>query len=261
MKKINLHCHSHYSDCYYTMEEMAKEHQKQGFSAFVVTDHCYPSFIRDGADDERMLTSYQKFCAQTKELAEISQKLNFPCIQGIELALYGEEVLVFGSEAIKDVFAYAKDINKREAEKHGHLISYNQKLSHNIINILQQHKEDTAIILCHPHLWENEEELQQKIFAVIDGYEFQNSGRYFFSDSSNLNKTNKWDREVPKELKNKKKFFNSDAHTLKQVSITDGNFHTNTIRTVEDVISFIKSPADNHLLMNKLHQDFLSKNI
>ena len=157
------------------MEEMAKEHQKQGFSAFVVTDHCYPSFIRDGADDERMLTSYQKFCAQTKELAEISQKLNFPCIQGIELALYGEEVLVFGSEAIKDIFAYAKDINEREAEKYGHLVSYNQKLSHNLINILQQHKDNTAIILCHPHLLDDETENQQKLFAIIDGYEFQNS--------------------------------------------------------------------------------------
>ena len=48
---------------------------------------------------------------------------------GMEVALYGEEILVFGDEAIKDIFAYAKDINEREAEKHGHLKSYNQKLS------------------------------------------------------------------------------------------------------------------------------------
>lgn len=260
MKKINLHCHSNYSDSYYTMEEMATEHQKQGFSAFVVTDHCYPSFIKDGADTERMLTSYQKFCAQTKELAEVSQKLNFPCIQGMEVALYGEEILVFGDEAIKDIFAYAKDINEREAEKHGHLKSYNQKLSQNILNILQTHKDNTGIILCHPHLWDDDEEILQQLFALVDGYEFQNSGRYLFSDSSNADKENKWDREVPQELKHKKKFYNSDAHTLRAVNITDGNFHTEDINTVKDVISFIKSPINHQLMiLQKSWQDLKQK--
>ena len=260
MKKINLHCHSNYSDSYYTMEAMAIEHQKQGFSSFVVTDHCYPSFIKDGTDTERMLTSYHKFCAQTKELADVSQKLNFPCIQGMEVALYGEEVLVFGDEAIKDIFAYAKDINEREAEKYGHLKSYNQKLSQNILNILQTHKDNTGIILCHPHLWEGEEDTQQKLFALVDGYEFQNSGRYFFSDYSNADKTNKWDREVPAELQHKKKFYNSDAHTLRAVNITDGNFHIEDINTVKDVISFIKSPTNHYLMMlHKAQQDLKQK--
>jgi len=260
MKKINLHCHSNYSDSYYTLEEMAVEHQKQGFSAFVVTDHCYPSFIKDNADTERMLTSYHKFCAQTKELSDISQKLNFPCIQGIELALYGEEVLVFGNEAIKEIFAYAKNMNERTLPQYIKSNIYNQKLSHNLINILQTHKENTGIILCHPHLWEGEEDTQQKLFALVDGYEFQNSGRYFFSDYSNADKTNKWDREVPAELQHKKKFYNSDAHTLRQVSITDGNFHTDTIHTVEDLISFVKSPSNHHLMMlHKAQQDLKYK--
>ena len=53
--KINLHCHSNYSDGYASLSEMAEEHQKQGFSAFVVTDHCYPSFIKKGSKSAKKL--------------------------------------------------------------------------------------------------------------------------------------------------------------------------------------------------------------
>ena len=59
--KINLHCHSNYSDGYASLSEMAEEQQKQGFSAFVVTAHCYPSLIIKCAKEGRFMTSYDKY--------------------------------------------------------------------------------------------------------------------------------------------------------------------------------------------------------
>ena len=50
------------------------------------------------------ISSYDEFQEQTKDLEEISKELNFPCIQGMELALYGEEILVFGKSVSKDIF-------------------------------------------------------------------------------------------------------------------------------------------------------------
>lgn len=251
--KINLHCHSDYSDGYASMAEMAEEHQKQGFSAFVVTDHCYPTFIKKGAKDGRFLTSYDKYCQQSQELKEISKNLGYPCIQGIELALYGEEVLVFGDATIKEIFDYAEDINSKEQEKYGKLNIYHKKLSNHIVNILQKNKQHNAIILCHPRLFEEDSYGRDKLFKIIDGYEFQNSGQYLFSDETHKNKR---DREIPAELKGKRKFYNSDAHALCFVSRTDGNFHISNIDTVEDLIDFIKTPQNfNNILTNKIQSN------
>ena len=251
--KINLHCHSNYSDGYASLSEMAEEHQKQGFSAFVVTDHCYPSFIKKGSNEGRFITSYDKYCQQSKELKEVSKKLDYPCIQGIELALYGEEVLVFGDETIKKIFEYVEDVNSREQEKYGELRSYHKKLSNNIANILKENKSHTAIILCHPHLFEEDSYGRDKLFELIDGYEFQNSGHYLFSDETHKNKT---DREIPAELQGKRKFYNSDAHALRCVGRTDGNFHENTIHMVEDLIDFIKTPQNTQsILLHKIQSN------
>ena len=253
MMKINLHCHSNYSDGYASLSEMAEEHKKQGFSAFVITDHCYPSFIKKGSNEGRFITSYDKYCQQSKELKEVSKKLDYPCIQGIELALYGEEVLVFGDETIKKIFEYVEDINSREQEKYGELRIYHKKLSNNIANILKENKSHTAIILCHPRLFEEDSYGRDKLFEIIDGYEFQNSGRYLFSDEIHKNKT---DREIPEELQGKRKFYNSDAHALCFVSRTDGNFHEKTISTIEDLISFIKTPQNpSNILLKKIQSN------
>ncbi len=148
--KINLHCHSNYSDGYASLLDMAKEHQKQGYSAFVVTDHCYPFLVNPNSKDNRSLTSYSKFCAQTKELEQVSHQLDFPCFQGIELALFGEEVLVFGKETIKNVFEYCDNSFLKEKEENTKTNAYYQKLSYNLINLIKENKANTAVILCHP---------------------------------------------------------------------------------------------------------------
>ena len=86
-----------------------------------------------------------------------------------------------------------------------------------------------------------------------DGYEFQNSGQYLFSDETHKNKR---DREIPAELKGKRKFYNSDVHALCFVSRTDGNFHISNIDTVEDLIDFIKTPQNfNNILTNKIQSN------
>ena len=238
--KINLHCHSNYSDAYTTLAKMAEEHQKQGFSAFVVTDHCYPFFVKKETFEGRYLASYDKFLAQKKELKQISENLNFPCIQGIELALYSEEVLVFGEKTIKQIFQFLEKRNADASNEEKQAADYHKKLSKELMNILKENKQHTAIILCHPRLAYIEEQQKQQLFEIVDGYEFQNSGHYFFTDNSNKDVKTKWNREVPDELKCKKKFYNSDAHSLRCVNNTDGNFHTQKIENEADIINFIK---------------------
>lgn len=240
--KINLHCHSNYSDGYYSLLQMAQEHKKQGFSAFVVTDHCYPCFIEKGKFEGRSLTSYDKYTAQKKELEEVSETLGFACMQGIEIALYSEEILVFGDETIKQIFEFLETKNSsKNMEDAG---KYHKQLSKNVIDILKQNKNQTAIIFCHPRLVYLEDYEKRQLFEIVDGYEFQNSGQYFFTDASNKDRPNKWNRDVPPELKGKKKFYNSDAHALIYVNRTDGNFHNQKIENVADLIKYIKSSED-----------------
>lgn len=241
--KINLHCHSNYSDGYVSLDKMAQEHKKLGFSAFVVTDHCYPFFVEKGKLEGRHLTSYDKFFAQKKELKQISETLNFPCIQGIELALYSEEILVFGNDTIKQIFEFLEKRNFEAKEEEKKANDYHKKLSAELIKILKTNKNQTAIIFCHPRLVYLEEHEKQQLFEIVDGYEFQNSGHYFFTDVSNKDKKNKWNREIPQELKGKKKFYNSDAHALMCVNNTDGNFHNQKIENVADLIKYIKNDS------------------
>ena len=59
---------------------------------------------------------------------------------------------------------------------------------------------------------------------------------------------------------NKKKFYNSDAHILKQISNAEGNFHSTKICTLDDLIKFIKSPTPNISMVNqKIIQDSKQK--
>lgn len=248
--KINLHCHSNYSDGYETVSTMAEEHKKLGYSAFVVTDHCYPFLVKKDLEDGRMLTSFKKFSRQTKELEKVSKELDYPCLQGIELAFYGEEVLVFGTEVIKEIFDYLENIDLKEQEKYGNSKEYSQKLNKHLIEILKKNKNSSATILCHPHLVQNSKSFEDALFSLVDGYEFQNGRSYFFTDDTNSDKKTRYYREIPQGLRDKKKFYNSDAHSVRQITSNDGNFHKTEIKTIEDLIGFIKEPTDLNLIKN-----------
>lgn len=240
--KINLHCHTNYSDGD-DIFDMAQEHKSQGFSAFVATDHVYPFFVitDKNSADARSITSYDKFRRQSKELEKISIQLDFPCIQGMELALYGEEILVFGKQVSKDIFDFLENINAQEYKLHSNTICYKQEFIKQLYTVLQKNKKDSAIILCHPNLISNIDWVLMPLYPLLDGYEFQNSGYYYFKDETNINERC-WDRPVPPELLNKNKFYNSDAHSVKFISRGKSNFHTSSIANLEDLIKHIKTP-------------------
>ena len=251
--RINLHCHTNYSDGS-NMLAMAKEHKAQGFSAFVVTDHVYPAMLSSfkNKGNARSLTSYAEFEKQTEELEKLSKELDLPCIQGIELALFGEEVLVFGQKACQDIFEYIEQINLTEQEKYGSSKSYKRKLTHNLIEILKRNKENSAYILCHPHLDGTPKWVLEPLYPLLDGFEFQNYGTYYFTDETNCHCERRMKRKIPRELKGKNKFYNSDAHSPMSVGRSEGNYHTQRIENLSDLIKYIKTPKDTQFLNQKV---------
>ena len=104
MNKINLHCHSTYSDGLPTLEELVIEHKKEGFDCFIVTDHLYSGSLY--SDMSLNPASYKK---QTEELEYLERKHDFRCFQGVELGVYHEEVLVFGQSTILEILEYLEN--------------------------------------------------------------------------------------------------------------------------------------------------------
>jgi len=246
--KINLHCHTKYSDGHASCFEMAEAHQKQGFSAFVVTDHVYWWNLKQRKNVA--ISSYEEFQCQTAELKEISKKLNFPCIQGLELALYGEEVLVFGSKVTKNLFETIDGFSAKEEQKYGNTAAWRRKVVTRLLQILKKDRENSAIILCHPHLVDTPDWVLKPLYPLLDGYEFQNSRHYYFTDQTNQDKKNRSDRKIPPEFEGKKKFYNSDAHSLRSISASEGNVHANPIKTLEDLIKWVKTPEQEKIKIN-----------
>lgn len=235
--KINLHCHTNYSDGDNILE-MTKEHQRQGFSAFVVTDHVCP--LRLNRKHPMCITSYKIFQQQAQQLAQISAKINFPCIQGMELALWGEEVLVFGEPVSQKLFNF---IERIDLNKYSDKDAYKQEIVPLLLQIIKENKEQSAIILCHPRLNPNNDSILKPLYPLLDGYEFQNRGNYYFTDETNIDEPCYQNRPVPHELQNKNKFYNSDAHRIRGVELVGrGNLHNSKIENLEDLITYIKTP-------------------
>lgn len=192
--KINLHCHSVFSDGAEDLSALAVEHKNRQFSAFVITDHVYPSEFNL---PKYRYIDWKSFLIQRRALKSISRYFNFPCFQGIELAIGLEEVLVFGLPTIQKIFDYLES-NK-----------YSTNTGNDLLKIVVEDKDNNAAILCHPCLDHDLSSNHYKlIFNAIDGYEKENHGCDFFS--------NEW-REIPEQLKNKNQFFNSDAHFLPEI--------------------------------------------
>lgn len=215
---INLHCHSRYSDSRASLFALAEKHKELGFCAFVITDHFE-------------YLSKEIYINQTRELEKISCDLDYPCIQGIELDLYNEEILVFGQEAIYAIFEYVED-NKKAFTNEDVSPESRFKEATKLLEMISGYKENSGIILPHPRLVEKDstkgKEFYGTLFEVIDGYERFNMGRDWFLR-----------REVPKELLNKKAFKNSDAHDIDYVD-RGNNPISQPITNEEQVIAFIK---------------------
>lgn len=235
--KINLHCHTNYSDGDNVLE-MATEHKKQGFSAFVATDHVYPLVRKE--DSYLCINSYEKFQHQSYRLKQISKQLDFPCIQGMELALWGEEVLVFGTKIYQEIFQFIDTIDF-SVQKNMTTENFARKTIPRLLRVLKDNKDNAAIILCHPCL--DTDWVLKLLYPLLDGYEFQNGGHYYFTDETNINEMRGHIRTVPPELQQKNKFYNSDAHSVRQVAMVGhGNFHDCEIKTLNDLIKYIKTP-------------------
>lgn len=219
--KINLHCHTIYSDGKNPLINTIQEHKNCGFGAFVATDHLYPTMSTRNA-----ITSWNKYKAQEKELNDLSYKLNIPCFHGVELCLYYEEVLVFGDSTIKALFDKIDEIGKTPKEKYT-VEDYIQ-----LMNVIKNHKYNNAVILCHPSLYRQDRDyiklFYNNLWPILDGYELGNSGINMFKN-----------REIPVELKPLTQFWNSDAHKLEDID-RGNNEAPDNITSIEDIIKYIQ---------------------
>ncbi len=217
MGRYNTHCHTVYSDGTKSIADMAKEHKKLGYDSLVITDHLY---------SRKIFMTKESFLQQWEEIKEVSEELNYPIIQGIELNLFYEEVLVFNREIILELF----DI----VDKYINVPDDSDKLIQKLLKViafLQKNKDKCGIILCHPSLRLKEPKLKKyydSLFSILDGYEKFNHGRDWFKN-----------RFIPEELLNKKQFFNSDAHDFFCID-TGENHSEETIDSEEKLIVEIK---------------------
>lgn len=195
--KINIHAHSFFSDGQNSPYIMAKTAQSLGFSALVLTDHYY-----NGSYPEVSMVK-SKEGAYKRALKEAEMVL--PVIRGTEATFGGEEILVFGQSAIKEI------MDKDGIQTDDHLKE-----------IRKNH--ECAIVLCHPGNY------YEGFTDLFDGYERYNSGSDEFATRP----------EALDILKDKQAWYNSDAHGAVMLPICY-NLTEDEITTEEQLIAYIKS--------------------
>ncbi|MEG1141982.1 MAG: hypothetical protein RSE41_06015 [Clostridia bacterium] len=222
MFKINIHCHTTYSDGREPLAVMMLEHIKQHFSAFVVTDHL--KVIQRLSDYKKSLNDINHIEQQRKELNSLSRYLNYSAIQGVELWLKEEEVLLFGIEVIREVCRF---INDYEGDN----------IYVDVIKFISERKTRCAVVLCHPRLsgafTEKMDEYYMLLHSIIDGYEVFNCGINWVEEHLNTAKQ-QW-----LQFTHGKEFCNSDAHCLENI-VHGNNSHERPIRCEEELIKWIK---------------------
>jgi len=174
---------------------MAQKAKELGFSALVITDHYYIN-----SDDSEFSLSEDRFQLLRRACREAKEVL--PIIIGIEASFMGQEVLIFGGEAIKRIFK-SKSLTPDEM-------------------MLLRKETHCAIILCHPG--GDIDPLE----PYIDGFEHYNSGQDWFKG-----------RDFGK-LKDKQRWCNSDAHGVRCLD-RNYNIVTHKIQNESDLIKYIKT--------------------
>lgn len=197
--KINIHAHSIFSDGRNSPYHMAMKAKELGFCCLVITDHWYPC-------REDVSLTWEKLKLLRSSVREAEEVL--PVIIGLELPVAGEEILVFGEEAIRSIAAEGN-------------IKF--ELSH--VRILKKTIPECAYILCHPR------QPSAELIEVIDGYELGNSGQNWIDDRS---------EKFKEQLSHLPAWSNSDAHMSNM--LTWGFNQVNAeIKNETDLISYIKS--------------------
>ena len=97
--KLNLHCHTNYSDGGDSFRDMAIETMNQGHVAFVCTDHDY-------------MMNPIKYEQQLHEAKLLEEELNFPIICGLECSFYSEEAVLIGKDACRTWLNYREEHQK-----------------------------------------------------------------------------------------------------------------------------------------------------
>ena len=198
--KINLHSHTFFSDGKNSPYRMALTAKELGFTALVITDHFYT-----GSTSEWCSINTEKM--KLLKMAAEEAKEIIPVIIGIELAIEGEEVLVFGSAMVNRIMT---------VEESGFKVT---------VEALRDWKKyvEAAFILCHP----GNEENWQKLLPILDGFEHCNKGFDWFPsrDFGCLEGLTRW--------------CNSDAHEYDELS-RGFNLVDSKITVESDLIRYIK---------------------
>lgn len=207
--KLNIHAHSLFSDGYNSPYKMALTAKQLGFTALVLTDHLYGN---DRSSDYCSINdrSYPLRRQSCREASEI-----LPIIEGLELPVAGEEVLVFGEEAISYVLKCGK-------------LTIDDMVS-------LRDQTNCAFILCHPHI------KYEPLIPYIDGYELYNSCQHQFRS-----------RDIADGLKPLQRWSNSDAHNVDMLGWSYNILDTQITNEIE-LIEYIKS-GKQHEFYN-LHDD------
>lgn len=199
--KLNIHAHSIFSDGHNTPYVMALKAVELGFSALVLTDHFYPREMCEMSLNKEKVRLRRKACKEAKGI--------LPVILGFEVCYAGNEILVFGGEALNYI-----------VEKRGALGREDFLLMRNTMNC--------AMVLCHP-----QEDFDQAA-EVCDGYERINGGSDFFKN------------RALGALESKQAWCNSDAHMAKYLDRC-WNVLGSKITTESDLINYIKSGKQHEL--------------
>lgn len=210
--KINLHAHSRYSDGTNSIREMALQCQALGFSACVITDHVYRREV--GAPDFWGMC-YTKLEEACKEAENVADELRYPVILGGEFTIgYGEEILVYGLEAVKELM-------RRRDRKY--------EVDYDDLRDVRR-MFNCAAIIAHPmnpgaFIYED----------AVDGLEFYNSGTPMFNN-----------RPIPRHLSHLTPWSNSDAHC--DYALSNGwNEVPIDVKCEYDLIDLIKNHAPSML--------------
>jgi hypothetical protein len=124
---------------------MAVRAKELGFSALVLTDHVYRKENSEYGMVPEKWKAYGRAVHEAKEI--------LPVIVGCEVPYKGEEVLVFGSTAVKEIWT-------------------NFGIVDTITDLKKRH--NCAVILCHPNNQYHE------FLHELDGFERYNGGTDFF---------------------------------------------------------------------------------
>ena len=153
MGLLNLHCHSTYSDGSNSILELALAYKNSDHVCLCLTDHSY-LIIDEGVGGS--IEKWDQLCA---EADDVSKKLDYPIIVGIEAYVRrAEEILVFGRDACRSLLTTDALDGIKE-----------------FYNWYQTNKDPVALIMCHPSV----RDYPSHFYLMMDGYETTNSGCYW----------------------------------------------------------------------------------